>query len=473
MKKIILLFLTFILGPSNLVAQFGWTKIYDQQYYKINRAQVFYNASLTSSYLFIVLGTDNAAQNNDAGRVYRMNRNSLQFYSTHGTGFDRGWYFYGFPTPTMHISLQNPFSVSMLDTNFAIRNFITGCSFDCGDMTFYTTNYGTNWTSINQLGNDFIGTQSRGYDIDPKNPLIAFSIYPRIGVSGRDLIYKTTNKGLNWTIIDSVQTNSYAMPLGYTKINPFRSNFLYYRGYNNLYISTNSGLGFVPAANSVSFEQLKFSRFDSAMVTYNSTTIYKSTNQGANWTLISTLPELIRSLELSAYNANIYFAGTDYGLYRSTNKGLNWQKFNDAFNPSKRVLSISSDLAGGDTIFVVTGDAVYKVWGAYVGIEQISNEIPEVFSLNQNYPNPFNPATKIKFEIPLLRGVDAEGGRGVLTNLTLYDALGKEVTILVKQLLQPGTYEVSWDASAYPSGVYYYRLESGRFTETKKMVLLK
>lgn len=98
-----------------------------------------------------------------------------------------------------------------------------------------------------------------------------------------------------------------------------------------------------------------------------------------------------------------------------------------------------------------------------VGINVISTEIPDKFNLGQNYPNPFNPTTKFEFQI-------AEYG---LLKLTIYNALGKEVTILVNQQLQPGTYETDWDASAYPSGVYYYRIESGNFTETKKMVLIK
>jgi len=60
-----------------------------------------------------------------------------------------------------------------------------------------------------------------------------------------------------------------------------------------------------------------------------------------------------------------------------------------------------------------------------------------------------------------------------LVRLTVFDVIGREIEVLVNQQLQPGTYEVSWDASAYPSGVYYYRLEAGLFSETKKMVLIK
>lgn len=101
----------------------------------------------------------------------------------------------------------------------------------------------------------------------------------------------------------------------------------------------------------------------------------------------------------------------------------------------------------------------------FVGIVRTSTEIPENFSLSQNYPNPFNPTTKIKFAISSTSVAQ--------TFLYVYDVLGHEVAVLVNQQLQPGSYETDWDASAYPSGVYYYKLESGSYTETKKMVLIK
>ncbi len=104
-------------------------------------------------------------------------------------------------------------------------------------------------------------------------------------------------------------------------------------------------------------------------------------------------------------------------------------------------------------------------YGQMLGLNNISNELPAQYSLSQNYPNPFNPVTKIKFDI--------SGSSETQTLLSVYDVLGREVTVLVNQQLQPGTYEADWDASAYPSGVYFYKLEIGSFTDTKKMVLLK
>jgi hypothetical protein len=100
----------------------------------------------------------------------------------------------------------------------------------------------------------------------------------------------------------------------------------------------------------------------------------------------------------------------------------------------------------------------------FVNITPISSEIPNSFSLKQNYPNPFNPATKIRFDIP---------GRVKQVKLSVYNSIGQEVGVLIDEQLQPGVYEYDFNASSYPSGVYFYRLEAGEFSETKRMVLVK
>jgi uncharacterized delta-60 repeat protein len=90
-------------------------------------------------------------------------------------------------------------------------------------------------------------------------------------------------------------------------------------------------------------------------------------------------------------------------------------------------------------------------------------EMPSTFSLSQNYPNPFNPVTNIEFSLP----GDAN------TRLTVYDITGKQVDELVNAELTAGTYKVDFDASHLASGTYFYRLESGSFTEVKKMIVIK
>ena len=104
-----------------------------------------------------------------------------------------------------------------------------------------------------------------------------------------------------------------------------------------------------------------------------------------------------------------------------------------------------------------------------IGIEPISTVIPQNYKLFQNYPNPFNPVTKIRFHIPLSRGVSE--GRGVL--LKIYDVLGKEIEVLVNENLKPGIYEMDWNAENLPSGVYFYSIITNEFTQTKKMVVVK
>lgn len=101
--------------------------------------------------------------------------------------------------------------------------------------------------------------------------------------------------------------------------------------------------------------------------------------------------------------------------------------------------------------------------GTPISISSISTEVPNIFKLEQNYPNPFNPVTRFKFSIPVSGNVI----------LKIYDLSGREVTEIVNKPMQPGTYEADWDASTYASGIYFYKLVSGDFSDTKKMILIK
>jgi len=85
------------------------------------------------------------------------------------------------------------------------------------------------------------------------------------------------------------------------------------------------------------------------------------------------------------------------------------------------------------------------------------------YSLSQNYPNPFNPSTSIKYSIP----------QDGMVNLAVYNTLGQKIAGLVNQYMYEGNYEVKFNASSYPSGIYFYRLEAGNYTSVKKMILMK
>ena len=104
------------------------------------------------------------------------------------------------------------------------------------------------------------------------------------------------------------------------------------------------------------------------------------------------------------------------------------------------------------------------------GFKVVSTKIPSVIVLYQNYPNPFNAMTNVKFQM----------SNAGTAKITVYDILGKEVTTIVNEKLEPGTYQVRWNASEFPSGVYYLRMEvfepTGRiklFSDSKKLMLIK
>ncbi len=92
-----------------------------------------------------------------------------------------------------------------------------------------------------------------------------------------------------------------------------------------------------------------------------------------------------------------------------------------------------------------------------------NNNAPNTYKLDQNYPNPFNPSTKISFALP----------KAGLVTLTVYNILGEETAVLINKQMPAGNQSIEWNASNYPSGVYFYKLKAGDFTETKKMVLVK
>ena len=181
------------------------------------------------------------------------------------------------------------------------------------------------------------------------------------------------------------------------------------------------------------------------------------------------------------YLGNVYVTGvTNYGIYNNIDfltikynptGNQQWVTF---YNGPQNFYDIAKFIIAGDSSSIyVSGnsdssgtgtDIVTIKYLQLVGIKKLSNTFPKDFSLFQNFPNPFNPSTKIKFDV---------ANQPAETKLVIYDVLGKEITALVNRQLNPGSYEVNWNAADYPSGVYFYKLTAGDFSEVKKMILLK
>lgn len=125
----------------------------------------------------------------------------------------------------------------------------------------------------------------------------------------------------------------------------------------------------------------------------------------------------------------------------------------------------STTSTGGQTSTPVTQTVNFSVLGTptvSTGVSR-SADIVRDYSLGQNYPNPFNPSTTITFDIP----------KAGMTALRVYNILGQEVTTLINSVMTSGSHQVQFNAAQLGSGVYFYKLQSGNFVETRKMVLLK
>ncbi|MGB5287321.1 MAG: AGE family epimerase/isomerase [Ignavibacteriaceae bacterium] len=132
------------------------------------------------------------------------------------------------------------------------------------------------------------------------------------------------------------------------------------------------------------------------------------------------------------------------------------------YDPLSRVLNLPAGVGGQ-----------FEITYERTNINSISEPIASIegFELYQNYPNPFNPSTRIKFTIPSVIASGTKQSQNVF--LKIYDILGNEVSTLVNEEKQAGTYDILFDGSTLPSGVYFYQLRADGFVETKKMILMK
>ena len=185
---------------------------------------------------------------------------------------------------------------------------------------------------------------------------------------------------------------------------------------------------------------------------------HKSTNGGLNWSMQCTLSSAKRGLCMDL-SENFYASGNG-GVFKSTDDGMSFSNFNFTFtsnqiiNFQNKILVAASGTSNG---------GVYIYTDSLVSIKEIHNTIPKKYVLYQNYPNPFNPETIISYDIA--------GKSRVI--LIIYDIQGRQVSVLVNQIQNAGNHKAVWNASDFPSGVYYYNLTADSYSETKKMVLVK
>ncbi len=192
--------------------------------------------------------------------------------------------------------------------------------------------------------------------------------------------------------------------------------------------------------------------------------IFKTSDGGSNWVSITgNLPNIgFNSIALRQTSPRMIFVGSDLGVFQSTNEGVNWVTFNTGF-PNVEVYDLKYKEVPKILLAATHGRGCFTFDVSTIVSIKNANEIPDKFALFQNYPNPFNPSTTIKYEIP------AKG----FVSIKIYDVLGNELSSAINRELQAGSYEYSFDASKYTSGVYFYRLIAGDYEDTKSMMLVK
>ena len=313
------------------------------------------------------------------------------------------------------------------DTNYSVcglyavnENIVYGCGRWFGPAKFYkTTNGGQNW-----IVKDLSAYADRLIDVyftSPDSGFVVGGIGPDI-YTGNGVILFTSDGGESWeTKFTTTNNRQWAWKIDF----PTQST-----GYVSLQKLDGAGAY-----------------------------IIKTTDAGQSWEEKTVLASSnLNQQGIGFINENTGWIG-GWGLrsYITTNGGDNWTLQNWGYNINRfRLIN--------DTLVYAVGQTVYKYMrDSTNSIQNISTQVPEKPFISQNYPNPFNPTTKIKFTV-----LDYEN-----VKLTVFDVLGRELSVLVDGRFNPGYYEYTFDATELESGVYFYRIETFNYTETKKMILLK
>jgi hypothetical protein len=189
--------------------------------------------------------------------------------------------------------------------------------------------------------------------------------------------------------------------------------------------------------------------------------IYHIVDTGAGWALADSSLAGIQVHALAGTSSDV-FAGTNKGMFHSTDHGSTWHNVSSGMTDT---VVTSLTIAEGYLIAATSSGVWRRPLSELTSVDigAFSGSLLRGFRLDQNYPNPFNSSTTIKYELP----------KASMMRLSVYDLLGREVSVLVNENKNAGNYEVKFDASNLASGVYVYRLEAGQFVQSRKLLLLR
>ncbi len=323
---------------------------------------------------------------------------------------------------------------------------------------FISSNQGDNWTQSS---------------FDPGHgEVFAFLVVGTLIFAGTDAgdfmpqrggIFLSSDGGQSWVKSDSgLENNLYNYRVkAFAKIGSiiFTGTFG-----NGIFASNDTGKSWIRPADRGDFTY-SLAVIDSTLFMGNDiNAVLRSFDLGYNWAVCDSGLPIGHSIPNVVAIGNNLIAGTSFnGVYFSNDMGDYWKPANNGLQSES--LSVWSLAVIDDYVFASVGTSLWRrPFSEITSVERINLKSLKDFELRQNYPNPFNPTTTISFYIPSRS----------LVSLKIFDILGRKVaTIINNEILSAGNYSKQWNASHFSSGVYFYQLKAGTFTETKKLILLR
>jgi len=318
---------------------------------------------------------------------------------------------------------------------------------------FRSTNEGIDWKYVGVSGT------SSGVVVNSKDQLFAASSrYDPYSSIGGGLLLRSNDDGISWpdTLLNTFITgvNIDSADNIFTITNNILRSIDNGITFEKLYVQTN----YYSPINSIFFDEANEVFYTQDGRVSRSTDNGKSwatLGNGLNGNIYAIIADNNHNIYAAAYYGNgIYCLKNNSNVRITDNTGLTDTNFS--------IYNWAKDTNGNLYCGTITGKVFYGIYSPS-NVEESNNLFPLKFNLEQNYPNPFNPTTIINYQIPK---------RGLVV-LKVYDILGREVTTLVNEEKQAGSYEVEFNGSSFSSGVYFYRIEAGSFSDTKKLLLLK
>ena len=406
-----------------------------------------------------------------------------------------------------HWATQTSPATQSLFTVKAVSRYV-GWAAGSGGTVIRTTNEGANWFARPLPLSDPVYTFSA---VDSSTAFAgSYGSWARI--------WRTTNGGMTWTASDSIPggfidgVHMFDAIHGNYLAEQSNSCFVFKRttdggitwssvwsspgpctvaGWNNSlawfdtahgWFGTNSGHVYWTSDGGTSWSAASHPATNSYSVWFNSPslgliggeyTTNRSTDGGVSWSAASPITGYVVGMAGAIGTEQFWSVAGDANVYYTSNAGTSWTtEPPHGYSGTSTLDHVSFVMAGGSPFGWAVGSTgvILRYEIVYESVkENTSNGVPDRYVLDQNYPNPFNPSTAIHYSLPV-------GQDGILSNhvsLRVFNLLGQEVATLVNGVEQAGNHEVVWDATGFPSGVYFYRLTAGGFVETKKLVLLR